>query len=76
MGGIPYDVDLAQVFPNDSRTVDYIRRNFFKVVHFPIGSLDFQSSREKLNYTENTVDLLRKALINLAIDTYNEKLSA
>lgn len=76
MGGIPYDVDLYQVFPNDSKAVDYIRKNFFKVVHFPIGSLDFQSSREKLNYTENTVDLLRTSLINLAIDSYNEKLSA
>lgn len=76
MGGIPYDVDLYQVFPDDSKANNYISRDFFKVIHFPIGSLDFQSSREKLNYTENTVSLLRKALINLVIDTYSEKLSA
>jgi hypothetical protein len=76
MGGVPYDIDLAQVFPDDSKTRDYVRRNRFKVLHFPIGSLDFQSSREKLNYTENTVNLLQRELINLTLNSYREKVSA
>lgn len=76
MGGVPYDIDLAQVFPDDIKTRDYVRRNRFKVLHFPIGSLDFQSSREKLNYTENTVSLLQRELINLTLNTYREKVSA
>lgn len=66
MGGVPYDVDISQLFN------DYDASNFFHnnasdavtILHFPIGSLNFQASREKLNYTEETKQKLRKALIN------------
>lgn len=70
MGGVPYDVDLMQVFPDDSRTRDFIRLSRYKILHFPIGSLDFQASREKLNYTERTKSLLQRELLNLAISTF------
>lgn len=70
MGGVPYDVDLSQVFPEDSKARDIIKRDRVKVLHFPIGSLDFQSSREKLNYTERTTSALQRSLVNLSIDTF------
>lgn len=70
MGGVPYDVDLHQVFPSDPEARDFIRSNRIKIIHFPIGSLDFQSSREKLNYTERTTKSLQRSLVNLAIDTF------
>lgn len=70
MGGIPYDVDLMQVFPDDPRTRDFIHTSRYKILHFPIGSLDFQASREKLNYTERTKSLLQKELLNLSINTF------
>ena len=75
MGGVPYDVDLSQVFPDDATTRDFVRNNRFKVIHFPIGSLDFQSSREKLNYTKNTVNLLQRSLVNLSINSFKENIA-
>lgn len=68
MGGVPYDVELENVF-KDYETQNILTSNRMKVLHFPIGSLDFQSSREKLNYTENTIELLKAALINQQIRT-------
>ncbi len=72
MGGVPYDVDLTQVFPNDYEVRNFIENGRAKVLHFPIGSLDFQSSRERLNYTERTVDSLQRRLVNLALRTFKE----
>lgn len=73
MGGVPYDVDISQVFDNDYDAV-----NLFKhcgdalILHMPIGSLNFQASREKLNYTEETKKKLQKALINFKVrQAYN-----
>ena len=67
MGGVPYDVDIAQVFDGDYEAIQYFRENEnYKtlVLHFPIGSLNFQASREKLNYTEATKLALKKTILN------------
>lgn len=68
MGGVPYDVEISKVF-EDNKIVDMLSADRMRVLHFPIGSLDFQSSREKLNYTKNTIDLLQRALVNQEVRT-------
>lgn len=70
MGGVPYDVDISQVFDNDYDAVDLFRNSASSkalILHFPIGSLNFQASREKLNYTEDTKKKLRKAIVNFKV---------
>lgn len=74
MGGVPYDVDISQVFDNDYDAVNLFRSNRYcsLILHMPIGSLSFQASREKLNYTEETKKKLQKALINFKVhQVYN-----
>lgn len=63
MGGVPYEVELNQVAPNHIELFG-IRK---VVIHKDIGQIAIQASREKLNYTEQTIVDLRKSLVNLAI---------
>jgi len=67
MGGVPYDVDIAQVFDGDYDAIQFFKEDsgyHTLVLHFPIGSLNFQASREKLNYTEATKNALKKSIVN------------
>ena len=68
MGGVPYDVDISQVFDEYAASCFFHNdaSNAVTILHFPIGSLNFQASREKLNYTEETKQKLRRKLINFA----------
>lgn len=69
MGGVNYEIDVSQVFDDyDFRTFVKNDYQFLKIYHFPIGSLTIQASREKLNYTEDTVKKLQKAIINKFIE--------
>lgn len=66
MGGVAYEVDYSLVFDKSNyNTLSFVKNDpYFKVYHFPIGSLAIQASREKLNYTEDTINQLRGVIVN------------
>lgn len=65
MGGVYYELDPNLIFNDDWDAKDFLKYdNNFKVYHFPIGSLAIQASREKLNYTEETIEKLQSAIVN------------
>lgn len=77
MGGVPYDVDIPQVWSENYEAAQLFNfNNYDKVVifHFPIGSLAFQASREKLNYTEDTKKQLQKRYVNFFVRRAKENL--
>ena len=79
MGGVPYDVDISQVFDDDYAAQARFSNNSISstlVLNFPIGSLDFQASREKLNYTEATKIALRRNIINFWARDTKQQLQA
>lgn len=79
MGGVPYDVDISQVWSENYKVSQMFNfDNYSKVAifHFPIGSLAFQASREKLNYTEDTKKQLQKRYVNFFVRHAKENLKS
>ena len=62
MGGVLYDVEAGET--TLAKFNDYINSRI--VIEAPIGSVDFQPSRERLQYTQKTISFLRKMFLNIS----------
>jgi len=61
MGGVLYEVEEGDTAL--SKYSDHIESNI--VIEVPMGSVDFQPSRERLQYTPRTVSFLRKTFLKI-----------
>ena len=76
MGGVLYSVDMDQLLDGDRyggvlrfySNYDYSGRRYF-VLHLPIGSVNIQASREALNYSKHTKNVLNQAIISGIVET-------
>ena len=63
MGNIAYPIDVPNAEKNLGNLADLL--NCGLEMHFGIGELDFQASREGLSYIPSTIDSIRKKLVAL-----------
>jgi hypothetical protein len=70
MGNVPYPIESDSI-PNIPEDLKFIADNPF-VIEFPLGSLEFSSSRESLSYSEFT----SKEIIDRLTDVKNEIISS
>ena len=76
MGGVLYSVDMDQLLDGDCyggvlrfySNYDYRGSRYF-ILHLPIGSVNIQASREALNYSKHTKNVLNQAVISRIVDT-------
>lgn len=69
MGGVPYKLDLAQVFRYD--TAAYLNVHMADLI-FPIGSLAVPASREELRYDEATKKVIVDKFVQIKKDLLAE----
>lgn len=78
MGGIPYTLEINQVFSGENvsalKKFFNIKRHDIFVLNFDIGTLDIQASRERLNYTENTIKVVKNKILNIIVEYFNTEL--
>lgn len=75
MGGVPYPINL-NALRSPSTALTQVCGSYINIT-FPMGSLEFQVSREELAYTEATIKALEKAaakVIKDVVDTAAQKL--
>jgi hypothetical protein len=75
MGGVPYPINRRSL-PNVSPELDMVCSSYINIT-FPMGSLNFQVSREELSYDDNTIKSLEAASKNVAqeiLDNANTKM--
>ena len=58
MGNIEYPIDLPS-YSGELKDLEHIDRMGLEI-HFPIGAIDFQASREGLQYTKETIAAIAK----------------
>lgn len=76
MGGVLYSLDTDQILDGDRYSgvlrfytnYNYSGNRYF-VMHLPIGSVNIQASREALNYSKHTKNVLNRAVISNIIET-------
>jgi hypothetical protein len=64
MGNIEYPIDLPN-YSGDLKNLEHIDRMGLEI-HFPIGEIDFQASREGLQYTKETVSAIARKYAEVA----------
>jgi len=70
MGNICYPIDV----PNKEKTIGELAHllSCGLDIHFPIGSLDFQASREGLSYIPQTIDAIKAKLEELQASVFGK----
>jgi len=79
MGGVLYSLDTDQILDGDRYSgvlrfysnYDYRGSRYF-IMHLPIGSVNIQASREALNYSKHTKNVLNRAVISNIIETVKD----
>ena len=77
MGGVPYILEMNQIFSELSALKKFfnIKMNSIYVLNFDIGTLDIQASRERLNYTENTINIIKNKILDIVVEYFNTELN-
>lgn len=66
MGGVPYPINFRSL-GSTSRALQMVCDSMINIT-FPMGSLDFQVSREELSYTDETIKVLEAAAQGIVQD--------
>ena len=66
MGGVAYPIELSSMPESDDDS--YVFLNTPIVIEFPMGELEFSSSRESLSYTRFTVEKIKEQLKKIKDD--------
>lgn len=72
MGGVDYDLDLKQIFPENEKFLECFNRYFDINLPVEIGAVAIQASREALNYSKNTVEFLQNLIIVKTLEYLKE----
>lgn len=76
MGGVAYGIDTTQIYGGKLSCELEGLFGKFTVLHFDMGALAFQASREMLNYTPKTVEAIEKRLISDYMEFYKSRITS